>query len=281
MRGQITLTPRSWVMTRLKFTQHDVRPIFKARIIRFCVDWAWNVCQDDSANQGDQPVYKPIILTLLLSTSALAQTYQGGPQDVASVTINRNANYTGGTPGWVNNALRVNDTVGAQVQAFEWAILGHVESASPNSQVVGVYGQSVATAQAATVWGGVSEARDQTGPNGSVGASAVVVGHEIDAVGGARAIGLDVVMWSPPPGAIGERIGCPDGQPCPIRVARQIVNAQPCDMTKSPIEHVQTWDTESPDRLDGEGRCSVGGVTYWVRKIQGQIVQWCAQGACH
>ncbi|MDB5358825.1 MAG: hypothetical protein JWO51_122 [Rhodospirillales bacterium] len=112
----------------------------------------------------------------------------GGPTDIATWHITRQANYSGGTPGFVNSAFRADTQVGVDVKAFEWSVTGFIESWSNWCAAVGVYGKAIGHGLG-TVWGGVSEAFS-TG-NGSA------VGHEID-VGKAAgstglAIGLDIV----------------------------------------------------------------------------------------
>ena len=219
---------------------------------------------------------------LLLATAAHAQvsTVQGGPADVASFEINRQALYDGGTVGWVNSAIRADTTVGPNVLAYEWSILGRIESASTTSQAVGIYGQATATAPNVTVWGGVSEARDGTGPNGTPGASAIVVGHEVDTVGGKRSVGIDVVAVSPPDDSTGISIESKRGDPRHLRRHIQLEAAQPCDMT-SPTR-VTSWDEETADGMDGRGRCTLTGATFEIRKLQGQVIEWCSAAAgCH
>lgn len=111
----------------------------------------------------------------------------GQANDIASWSLTRNANYVGGTPGFVNSGLRITTNVGPNVTAFEWSIVGIVNSASPVSQSVGVYGQGNGNSRG-TTWGMVAEAKANV-PGGTA------VGIEVDAGGtsGTNAVGVDVV----------------------------------------------------------------------------------------
>lgn len=112
----------------------------------------------------------------------------GGSTDVATWHITRQANYAGGTPGYVNSAFRADTQVGANVAAYEWSIVGTITNSSVASQAVGVYGQATGMS-GAPVWGGVMQSQAKNG--------GVAVGMEVDAgkdvSGVGQAVGVDVV----------------------------------------------------------------------------------------
>ena len=126
--------------------------------------------------------YDQVDLDLLGGASAIGQA-----TDVASWSLTRNAGYTGGTPGYVNSGLRITDNVAESVTAFEWSILGIVNTLSAASQSVGVYGQGNNNASG-TVWGMVAEAKANV-------SGGTAVGIEVDSGGvqGTNAVGVDVV----------------------------------------------------------------------------------------
>ena len=127
--------------------------------------------------------YDQVVFDLLHGASA-----PGAPMDIATWSLNRNAGYTGGTPGWVNGGLRITDNVGSGVTAFEWSITGIVNSYSRVSESVGVYGQGN-NYSTGTTWGLVG----QSYANVSNGTA---VGLEIDAGGidtTTNPVGIDIV----------------------------------------------------------------------------------------
>lgn len=80
-----------------------------------------------------------------------------------SLFVTRVADYTGGTPGFVNSGLFVRDTVGVNTTSFEWAITGSVQNSSNAGENVGVYGQGWAiTSTTGPTWGMVAEAQDRS-----------------------------------------------------------------------------------------------------------------------
>lgn len=110
-----------------------------------------------------------------------------------SMTITRDANYTGGTPGWVNAALYAYTTARAGTTSFEWGITSVMHNYATAGENVGIYGQ-VNKYAVGPSWGGVFEARDQTNTN-TVGG---LVGIEVDVMcngadTGSR-IGIDIVV---------------------------------------------------------------------------------------
>lgn len=90
-----------------------------------------------------------------------SQSYVGTATDVGSVQFTRSASYAGGTPGFVNSAIRVTDTVSAGASAYEWAFLSVLNNSATGGQNVAMYAQgNRQTAGAGPTWAGVCEARE-------------------------------------------------------------------------------------------------------------------------
>ena len=70
---------------------------------------------------------------------------QNNTTDFGTVEVRREANYTGGTTGYVNSALRAKTIVQPGTQSYEWTILGQCENygtAADNSENVAGYFQA-------------------------------------------------------------------------------------------------------------------------------------------
>lgn len=126
----------------------------------------------------------------LIGGYGLGVPVTGSATDVASWHILRNASYTGGTAGFVNSAFRADTTVGAGATAFEWSILGAINSSAASGENVGVYGQGYGRANG-PVWGMVAEAHAFGNGN--------AIGLEVDSAKASGAtgtvIGIDVVNY--------------------------------------------------------------------------------------
>lgn len=112
---------------------------------------------------------------------------QGGPTDISDSGVNRMAAYTGGTPGYVNSAVRNTDTAGAGVTADEWTETNIINNyAVALAENVASYAQGNGYSST-TTWAQV----DQATAHGSGAA----VGLEVDSssTSGSQAIGIDVV----------------------------------------------------------------------------------------
>ena len=84
--------------------------------------------------------------------------------DVATAKMSRTANYSGGTSGFVNGTLRVNDTVSAGITAYEWTatfIMTNNSTSTDNAQNVAAYAQGKKQSSGAT-WAFVSELQDSS-----------------------------------------------------------------------------------------------------------------------
>ena len=98
--------------------------------------------------------------------------------DFATYAVRRNANYTGGTAGFVSSGFRVDSYVSSGAANYEWAITGVVHNSATGGQNVGVYGQgNQLTSTTGPTWGMVSEAIDQSGQSNPTNA---LIGIEVD-----------------------------------------------------------------------------------------------------
>lgn len=115
---------------------------------------------------------------------------QGSSEDVATFEINRQAMYSNGSPGYVNSAIRASTTVGADAKAFEWSLLGMIDSFATGGENVGVYGQGYGRSSG-PIWGMVAEAHAFGQGN--------AVGIEVNAAkpngSNGLAIGIDIVNY--------------------------------------------------------------------------------------
>jgi len=108
----------------------------------------------------------------------------GHATDIGNVQFTRLANYTGGTTGFVNGALRATDTVSAGTNAYEWTatfIMNNNGVAADNSQNVALYSQSNKIGTGST-WGHVNQLNEIAATANPVNAS-VVFENSINANG--------------------------------------------------------------------------------------------------
>ncbi|BBH24607.1 hypothetical protein Back11_59520 [Paenibacillus baekrokdamisoli] len=112
----------------------------------------------------------------------------------SSMNISRDANYSGGSPGYVNSALYVVDTVRNGVTAFEWGITSVLNNFASAGENVALYGQGNRHGTGPT-WAGVFEARDHTQTAGTTG----LLGLEVDVFANGQdtnqiRFGIDIVV---------------------------------------------------------------------------------------
>ncbi len=106
----------------------------------------------------------------------LAEDTTGGATDEASFHFRRRANYSGGTPGFVNSALRADTFVESApglpstAASFEWAACFVLHNRSSFGENVGAYRQGIKYAGAGPTWGGVDEIIDWSSGNPTSGA---------------------------------------------------------------------------------------------------------------
>jgi hypothetical protein len=121
----------------------------------------------------------------------------GGAGEITGYNYFRNAINTGGSPGTVANALRIQTNVAAGVTNFEWGFLSILLNSAIGGQNVAIYGQgNKETSNTGPTWAGVFEARDVSGAANPVTG---LIGLEIDVrASGAdnnfNRVGLDLVL---------------------------------------------------------------------------------------
>jgi hypothetical protein len=129
----------------------------------------------------------PYGMTFTQSTSA--------PNDFATFLVRRDANHTGGTPGFTSAGIRSDVYVSADDTNYEWSIIGRVVSAATGGQNVGVYAQGIKESTG-PVWGAVAEAIDTTEEadpdNGLVGLEVDLVANDTDA--SRNRVGVDLQL---------------------------------------------------------------------------------------
>lgn len=114
--------------------------------------------------------------------------------DFATVLVDRRANHTGGTPGFVNSGILAKTFISAGNTNFEWAITGVCDNSAIAGENVGGYFQGIKRSTGPT-WGITAEVIDKTGANPTSGA----VGLEIDVSGNGTdnnnaRLGIDIVV---------------------------------------------------------------------------------------
>lgn len=141
-------------------------------------------------------------VTSVLSTSSTSVINTVGNSNSSSILITREANYSGGTPGFVNSALFVDTTVGSSSNSnqktFEWGITSRIKNYTDYGENVAIYGQGNRISGNGPIWGMVAEATDMTNSNTTVSTSGTV-GLEVDVWANGtdefeRRIGIDVVV---------------------------------------------------------------------------------------
>lgn len=164
---------------------------------------------------GNPEILRALPGTLRNGSSSISK---GTSTDVGSVKITRDASYSGGTPGFVNSALRVESTAGAGATAFEWALTSVMHNYAAVGENVGIYGQGNRYSTGAT-FGGVFESCDMSfgqSPGTQVGAEIDVWANGADSLN--QRVGVDVVIGNaqsirtgtagtPPSAHAGVRVG--------------------------------------------------------------------------
>jgi hypothetical protein len=136
----------------------------------------------------------------------------------SSVTVRRQANHVGGTPGFVSTAFRAETYVSANDTNYEWALLGKVYNAATAGENAGSYSQGIKASTGAT-WGSISEARDITGvANPTKGLVGIEINNFANGTDGSNnRVAADVVIGKHNSGgslaevAFGVRIGTLNG----------------------------------------------------------------------
>jgi len=139
--------------------------------------------------------------------SPVVTSLNGGSADVATWNCSRNANYTGGTPGFVNSNLYLGNAVGSGVTANEWALSTVLTSNATSGQHVGISSKVAANAGAtAQLWSFYGQFYGSA-------AGGTVVGMELQ--GGRNAAGTAVALdiTQPSGWTIDTCIRVPEGMP--------------------------------------------------------------------
>jgi len=127
--------------------------------------------------------------------------------DFATVYVDRRANHTGGTPGFVNSGILAKTFVSAGNTNFEWAIVGVVDNSATAGENVGGYFQGIKRATGPT-WGSVIEAIDKTGADPSTTSVALevdITGNGTDANN--NRLGIDIAVRKDDSSGAGCRAG--------------------------------------------------------------------------
>lgn len=115
--------------------------------------------------------------------------------DVGTLKVSRIANYSGGTAGFVNSAIRADVSVGSGATAYEWAVTGVMDNSATAGENVGGYFQGKKNSTGPT-WGAVAEVMETTAVNnpatGTVGLEVDVGCNGTDSAG--VRVGVDLVL---------------------------------------------------------------------------------------
>jgi hypothetical protein len=152
------------------------------------------------------------------------------PWDYSSNKIFRNATHSGGAPGFVSSALRVDHYVSKDVTNFEWGITSVLHNSATAGENVSVYAQAnKVTSTAGPTWAAVIEAHDRSGtpnaPNALVGLELDVFANGGDAY--SSRIGLDIV------GGVGTGSTLPATIFAGIRISPQLNDKSKCSFTNT------------------------------------------------
>jgi len=109
--------------------------------------------------------------------------------------IRRKANFTGGSPGYVNGGIKVVDEVSNGVTSFEWGITSVLDNYSSAGENNAIYGQANKRGSGST-WAATFEAKDFTNQANPTGA---LTGIEVDIFANGtdvnlQRVGIDMVL---------------------------------------------------------------------------------------
>jgi hypothetical protein len=144
---------------------------------------------------GLNPISSSGIAFNLLETSAV--------NDFTTLLVDRRANHTGGTPGFVNSGILAKTFVSAGNTNFEWAIVGVCDNSATAGENVGGYFQGIKRATGPT-WGATVEVIDKTGANPTTGAVGIEVNVTANGTDNLNArVGIDVAIRKDDAGGAG------------------------------------------------------------------------------
>lgn len=141
---------------------------------------------------GNQVTINQDIFTV--ATDAMWRIQQSSSNPYSNtVMIERTPTYTGGTKTWVNSALYLKTTIPNNTATSEWGITSVMNNNGQGENVAGYFQGNRVTTTAATTWGAVIAANDQTGTS-----SGAIVGLELDVFSNGTTslknrIGIDIV----------------------------------------------------------------------------------------
>lgn len=147
----------------------------------------------------------------------------GGASDTQNTQIVRVANYSGGSYGYVNSALRVRTDVGTSANAFESAvahILNNASTSSTSENFAELAQANKTVANAGGTWGRVTEVHEYIPTNDP---STPTIGHEIDVYANGTDATLNRVG-----AAIVSKAQTPSGAQCEVGIGLNFVN-EPTD----------------------------------------------------
>jgi hypothetical protein len=119
-----------------------------------------------------------------------------GATDGANAVFQRNANYTGGTPGFVNASAYVYGAVSSGATSFEWPLLTVLDNSATGGENSALYAQgNRITSGTGPTWAATIEAREKVAINNPTSG---LIGLEVDnrsngTDGNFQRIGIDIV----------------------------------------------------------------------------------------
>jgi hypothetical protein len=119
-----------------------------------------------------------------------------GATDIANVVVQRSANYSGGTPGFVNAAVYVYGSVASAATSYEWPLLTVLENSATGGENSALYAQgNRMTSGTGPTWAATIEAREKVAINNPASG---LIGLEVDnrsngTDGNFQRIGIDIV----------------------------------------------------------------------------------------
>jgi hypothetical protein len=181
--GSIFVPPGNYLLTA---------PLAGAKVVTWKADGAFN-------SNGTTPLTLPGIYSTNFEKRKLIRQTTTTATDYATVEIQRVCSHTGGTPGTVNQGLRVTSFVPAGVTDYEWAIVGVVDNSSSGGEPTAIYAQGIRRSGGGPTWALVAEHRDESGSaNPTTGA----VAQELDVWANGTdsnnvRVGQDIVIGRP------------------------------------------------------------------------------------
>ncbi len=223
--GSIFIPPGNYLLTA---------PLTGTKVVTWKADGAFN-------SNGTTPLTLPGIYSTNFEKRKLIRQTTTTATDYATVEIQRVCSHTGGTPGTVNQGLRVTSFVPAGVTDYEWAIVGVVDNSSSGGEPTAIYAQGIRRSGGGQTWALVAEYRDESGSaNPTTGA----VAQELDVWANGTdfnnvRVAQDIVIGRPTgvnatgaqcEAAWGSRVTAKNGNPAEGRVKKGYSVELACDI---------------------------------------------------